>query len=226
VSAVNYLAHGWRTLAAIEEGGADDAWTLAGTALPDWLRVLGGRMRATPDRAAACVGSEDPRLSSLARGVRRHFDDDAWFHASPGFTEASSEAAALVRPLASEVAGLRPSFVAHVLVEMLLDAELLRREPGRADAYYETLGRLDPDEVERVAAPIAIRAPEGLAPLVRTFLAMRFVADYADDARLAHRLDQVCRRVRQPQIGERLRGVLPRVRAVVAANVVALLPAS
>jgi hypothetical protein len=214
---VNFLAHGFRR--------ADDAWLCAGTALPDWVRVVAPALRTPRDAAAPHAEGTTP-LASLARGVVLHHDEDARFHLSPAFAAASREVAALVRPLAAEVPGLRPRFVAHLLVETLLDREIARRDPSAIGRYYAALGSLDPAEVESVAAPLATSPPRGLGDLVAAFVRARFVEDYADDARLVRRLDQVLRRTRQPEAGRALLPVVPAASAAVALRAMSLLDAA
>jgi hypothetical protein len=211
---VNYLAHGFRR--------ARDPWLCAGTALPDWLRVVRRGLRAPRESAVPHAGGASP-LASLARGVVLHHEEDARFHSSAEFAAAQGEVASLLRPVAEEVPGMRPRFVAHLLVETLLDREIARREPAAVLRYYGALAALDPAEVEAEAAPLATEAPTGLAGLVAAFVRMRFVEDYADDARLAGRIDQVLRRARQPALGRAVIPVLPAAADAVAARATALL---
>ena len=51
------------------------------------------------------------------------------------------------RLLLAEEAGFRPHFIGHILVEILLDAELIAADPSRLDAYYRALDRLDAERV-------------------------------------------------------------------------------
>lgn len=211
---MNYLAHGFRH--------ADDPWLCAGTALPDWLRVLSRDLRAHRETAAAHAAG-GTALASLARGVVLHHEEDARFHLSASFATATRDVASLVRPLAEEVPGIRPRFVAHLLVETLLDREIARRDPSSVERYYAALGALDPAAVEGAASSLTRSPPEGLGGLVSAFVRMRFVEDYADDARLSHRLDQVFRRTRQPLAGDAIRSVLPEASAVVVREASSLL---
>ncbi len=53
--------------------------------------------------------------------------------------------------------GLRPGFLGHLLVELLLDAALIAEAPERLDAYYQLLDQVDPGWVQaavnRMAPP-------------------------------------------------------------------------
>lgn len=206
---MNYLAHGRNSLG--------DAWLLAGTALPDWLRMLDRSLRIQGDRATEVSTDADPRAAALARGVLRHLADDAAFHAAPAFLDATRRVADLLRPLEATLPRLRPSFVAHIVIEVLLDAEIVRADAGALDAYYGTLATLDPADVERIAARLTPAPPAGLARLVRGFIDARFVGEYLDDARVAHRVDQVFRRVGTERLGPELAPILPAARTIVAA---------
>lgn len=212
---MNYLAHGFRHV--------QDPWLLAGTALPDWMRVVARRARAPADVAAARAPDPDPRIASLARGVVTHHADDRRFHGSASFTETRRAVSAELRSVLRESDGHRPWFVAHLVVEVQLDAAIEATSPGSVDAYYASLGRLPPDEVERTAAALVPSGTAGLARLVRAFLSERFLGEYGDSAAIVRRLDRVVRRARQPGLPAAMADVLDRTRAMVAARRIELL---
>lgn len=187
---MNYFAHGCRYV--------DDPYFLAGTAVPDWLNIVDRRVRARARRAALLTDDSDPRVAALARGVVRHHEDDRWFHESAAFAELSLDLARRASQALPDDDGFRPSFLGHILVELLLDAELIAQAPGRLDAYYRAIGQLDGALVERVVARIAARPAPGLERLIPRFVQEAFLRDYADDARLCVRLNQVMRRTRLP----------------------------
>jgi hypothetical protein len=215
---VNFLAHGFRH--------ASDPWFCAGTALPDWARAAGRRLRANADLARPyAADAADPRRSALARGVLRHHEDDLRFHSGAAFGETSAAVAALLRPVASVEPAFRPRFASHLLVEALLDAEIQRRDPLAATHYYAALASLPPDDVAGVAVPLLTRPAPRLAEFVAAFVRARFVADYLDDGALAGRLDQVFRRVRQPSVAPALVRHVPAAREVVRGAASALLAA-
>src|SRR5688500_17142366 len=140
---MNYFAHGRRFTA--------QPYFLAGTAVPDWLSVVDRRMRLPSKRARPVVDDPDPRRAALAGGVVQHHHDDRWFHQTRAFAELSLGFSAALRTWLSDDEGFRPSFLGHILVELLLDAELIRDEPEQLDRYYAALESLD---VAFVAAAI------------------------------------------------------------------------
>ncbi len=212
---MNYLAHGWRF--------AGEPYFLAGTAAPDWLSVIDRKTRLRSKRAAEFVGDADPILAAVARGVVQHHADDAWFHATPAFSELNLAFAVEIRGLLPGDEGFRPSFLGHILVELLLDAILAEEEPRWLDDYYAALAELDPAQVERAVSRLATQPASRIAELLPRFAAERFLYDYLDDIKLLTRLNHVMRRVGLPQLPATLVELFPFMRARVRQRRVELL---
>ena len=190
---MNYFAHGRDEIASPER--------LAGTALPDWL--------AAADRGARL---RRKRLddSDLAAGVRRHLDDDRWFHVTEAFLRTSAEIADLLDCD-------RTWFWGHVLTEMLLDRFLIREDPGRLDDYYSALKDLDAQALEQRIRPWLTRPARRLPEYIDTFLHHRFLYGYLDDDGLFARVRGVGRRVQLDPTG--MRAVLPQASNLVESRV-------
>jgi hypothetical protein len=214
---MNYLAHGWRFAA--------EPCFLAGTAAPDWLSVINRRVRLRSRRAAKHVADTDPVVAAVARGVVQHHADDAWFHGTRAFNELSLTFAVRLRGALPGDEGFRPSFLGHILVELLLDAALGEEDLRRLDAYYAALAALDAAAIQKaivrlVSGPLdrAAAAEEpscAVQRLIARFLDERFLYDYLDDARLLVRLNHVMRRVGLPALPDQVAELLPEMRAVV-----------
>ena len=143
----------------------------------------------------------------------QHHYDDAWFHQTRAFAELSLQLTSDLRHLLPDDHGFRPSFLGHILVEILLDAALIEKDPARLDAYYQAMNQLEP-----VAAATAIdRMTNGhatnLAKMITMFCRERFLYDYLDDQRLAVRLNRVMRRVNLPELPPSLTDFLAAARS-------------
>jgi hypothetical protein len=206
---MNYFAHGRRFL--------EDPYVLAGTAIPDWLNVADRRVRMRGKHAATLVSDDDPRIAAVARGVMQHHHDDDWFHRTPAFAELSWSFTAEIRDALAPDDGLRPSFLGHILVELLLDATLIAEAPNELESYYEALASVDPAVVQAAVNRAAPRQTERLAPLIPLFIASRFLFDYLEDERLLDRLNGVMGRVRLPPLPRSFLAILPDARRRVTA---------
>jgi hypothetical protein len=169
------------------------------------------------------LSSNNSQLASLARGVCRHHADDGWFHESPAFGELSLGFAKTIRESLGESTSMRPWFLGHILVELLLDDELARREPGLLDWYYELMARVDGAWVAASIERLSGREVGDLACFIDRYVEVRFLADYRDDHTLVMRLNQVMTRVRLKELPAEFTALLPGFRGAVAASFEALL---
>lgn len=204
---MNYFTHGYRFI--------DDPYFLAGTAVPDWLSVVDRKVRARPKAAGMIADDEDPQVAAVAAGVVQHHHDDDWFHRTGAFAELSLHFTVQIRDVLPADDGLRPSFLGHILVELLLDAALIEEDAARLEAYYAALDQLDPRLVQHTVNRITTRGPERLAEFIDLFRRHRFLFDYPDDDKLLFRLNQVMRRVKLPALPPELKGVFPAFRRMV-----------
>jgi hypothetical protein len=201
---MNFFAHGREFV--------DDPYLLAGTAVPDWLNVSDRGVRVRSRHVEPWLAADDARLRSLARGIAQHHVDDGWFHATSAFAELCWAFTVEIRDLLGRDDGLRPSFLGHILVEILLDATLIAQDPERLTAYYQALESVDAGLLAELVNRMAPRPTERLAMLIPRFTAERFLWDYAEDGKLCYRLNQVMRRVGLSELPAALAALLPSAR--------------
>ena len=201
---MNYFAHG--------RDHIHRPYFLVGTAGPDWLGVVDRRMRIRRRHAEQYLGDADSRHAEIAAGVVQHLEDDRWFHQTRAFTELSLQLSLDIRAVLSDDAGFRPSFLGHILVEILLDAVLIEQQPDQLDAYYATFDKIDPHVVGDAIGCMAGQRSNHLATFIPRFLSERFLYDYLDDAKLLWRLNLVMRRVKLTQLPERFLQIFPEAR--------------
>lgn len=162
-----------------------------GNVLPDLLsRTGGGRLRA---------GNLPPAASdtSLTAGIRLHLAADAAFHGGDAFKRLSAEAGDHLRRQPFAEPPRRLFFVAHVFVELALDAHLLDEEPGIADDLYARIADADTDAAARETAGLMGR-PDGIedraqdiARHVRWFTEARYLQDYREPEGLSEAMRRI-----------------------------------
>ena len=212
---MNYFAHALPFL--------DRPPFVAGTGVPDWLTVIDRRVRLRARHAEAFCDDPDPCVAAVAAGVLQHLRDDARFHASRAFAETSLELTVRVRDALGADTGMRPAFLGHLLVELLLDAALVADDPERLTEYYRVLGEVAPDRVEAAVNRMAPCPTERLGVFIGLFLRERVLWDYLEDDKLWVRLNQVMRRVGLAALPDDFTTLLPAARKRVAERKDALL---
>lgn len=211
---MNYLAHALPHL--------HDPWLVAGTSLPDWLRFV--RVRLRHDRLATLSPAAGSAAERLRAGVLRHHEDDRRFHTDQRF---EAQAAALARELRALEPGprFRASTIAHVAVEMLVDAALLRSHPGCGARYYAALESLDSAELDAATRELCGAEVPRLPVLHRRFLEARFILAYQRDAGVISALDGVLARLGLPATPKGAVACIEKARPSVATLTAALFPA-
>ena len=193
----------------------DTPLVAACTAVPDWLSVVDRKIRARKRLAIQHLDSDDPSLRDVAGGVIRHIEDDRWFHGTQAFIETNMLIAVQLRDLLPGDAGFRPTFVGHILIEMLLDAVWIRDDRSIADRYYQLLAEQPANEIQRCVNQITGKPTDKLVGTIERFVEMKFLYDYLDDEKLLMRLNQVMTRVKLAPLPESLVDWLPKTRKLV-----------
>ena len=204
---MNYFAHGRRFL--------EDPCFLAGTSIPDWMNVVDRKARLRSKQAAPFVNDEDSQLAAVAAGVVQHHHDDDWFHQTRAFVELNLQLLTEIRQCLVADTTMRPRFLAHILVELLLDAALIEEDPPLLDRYYEVMDSMDGQLVQAAFNRMSSRPVSELGKFIGLFSAERFLYDYTDDGKLLRRLNQVMRRVKLPLLPDETCDLLKTVRPLV-----------
>jgi hypothetical protein len=204
---MNYLSHALPFLA--------DPYFVAGTGVPDWLAVVDRSVRLRAKNVEPLAADPHRETAAVARGLLQHFHDDAQFHKTRAFTETSLELSAAVRPVLAADDGFRPSFLGHLLVEVLLDWSLAEDDPGTLDSYYRALESVDPPSVQAAVNRMSARGTDRLAPMIFLFCRERILYDYGQDDKLVLRMNQVMRRVGFPPLPAGVQELLPAARQLV-----------
>lgn len=190
---MNYLAHAYQFL--------DRPFFAAGTALPDWMNLVDRKNRARRQYAEPLLLDKDDCVAEFAAGIIQHHDDDQWFHGQLAFIQLSTRLAVELRQYMKGVElGHQRGFLGHIVVELLLDAALIERDPKLLPRYYAMLDDLDAGRVQLAANKILRQAVDRLTLLIPRFSKERFLADYITDAGMQYRLSGVIRRVGLPPL--------------------------
>ena len=112
--------------------------------------------------------------------------------------------------------GCRPSFLGHLLTEVLLDWVLIEEGPGRSRRVLPSAGAdgCVPAPGDRQPDVPSTHATSGGHD--RGISGRGILSDYREDARLLGRLNQVMRRVNLPPLPDHFSGILPEARWRVA----------
>jgi hypothetical protein len=213
---MNYFSHGIRFI--------DRPYFLAGTAVPDWIRVFDRDVRVRSQNAAPFATGDNSIRAELAAGILQHLEDDDAFHGNGTFMQICAQLSILFRDGLPADDGLRPSFLGHIATELILDAILIERFPDRLHAYYDALRQIDSEVIQGHVNAMVREPAKRLAEFIAVFHREQFLWDYRDTKRMLVRLNQVMWRVKLPPLPPETVRLLDAARPIVERNFERLLP--
>ena len=170
---------------------------VVGTSLPDLLPLAAPRTRLRlPLPIPLVTGYGDYHLA-LTAGIRSHLRGDTAFHKSPEFGVAQAKAAMLLSEAGFVDMRVRGFFVSHILVELALDAALLRNMPQLGEEFYAAFSAADFDCITRWAEAATARPLPDLPSVLQRFADSRYLMQYLSDEGIAQGLSRLCIRARQ-----------------------------
>lgn len=226
---MNFLAHSVVALRLASPLPVDLPAYVVGSALPDLIGLAAPRVRLRQRPPHICPAPSPlegegwgevlvlapPKLGAggaVSAGVRAHLATDAAFHKTAAFAAAQAEVGGLLDAAVFEGIRVRRFFVAHVLVELALDAVLLRADPALGEQFYKQFARADFDAVTRWAEEETGRPLPRLPDVLRRFADARSLISYATDDGVATGLARTCLRARQEGFeGENFARLVPVV---------------
>jgi hypothetical protein len=170
---------------------------VVGTSLPDLLPLAAPRTRLRlPLPSQPLTGYPEHDLA-LTNGIRSHLKADAAFHKSPGFGDAQVKATLLLSEAGFGGIRVRRFFVSHILVELALDAALLRNMPHLGEEFYAAFSAADFDNITLWTVVATARPLPHLTSVLERFADSRYLLHYLSDEGVAQGLSGLCIRARQ-----------------------------
>ena len=185
---------------------------MAGTAVPDMLSVIDRKVRVRSRGLEPLWYDADPDVVEIARGIHQHLKDDRWFHANLTFQQLNLQFSQSLREVNPDDESMRPWFLGHILIELILDALLISQHPGQLDVYYQKMEQVDSALIQTVINRVARTPTYDFVRFFEAFCKERFLFDYGDDERLAYRLNQVMERVGLEPFGAPVVALFPGFR--------------
>jgi acyl carrier protein phosphodiesterase len=168
-----------------------------GAATPDLLSIYNSGLRIKKGHANRMAGQPlNPEEAMLLQGIQRHFAADAAFHSSAFFQAETGHITDLLEERFPGNQATRKYFVAHVLLELLLDKVLIQEEPTLLDEYYAHYKGHSPfATVSSATERVAGKPLPNYADFLEKFLQNRYLGNYRQWEHIQYVLTRILRRV-------------------------------
>ncbi len=186
---MNYLTHFYFNTLRPEYSSVSPDFHF-GVALPDILSVYDRSLRFH-------AGPSDNFPADMWMGIQNHLQMDAFFHKSEFFKVSYEQIRQHLAVSIPAHLDIRPFFLAHVLVEILLDHYILNREPELARKFYTQLHQPDAKRLVKAMEEHFGKNLGGLSDLINKFLVTRFLEGYIELDHLIYPVNRMLMRTRQ-----------------------------
>ncbi|MFZ4261093.1 hypothetical protein ACFRAE_03565 [Sphingobacterium sp. HJSM2_6] len=186
---MNFLSHFYFERFAIH------SQRLVGALLPDLLKNVDKSYTFHPQKSEEILFA-NPKTRQISEGWYRHVEVDKLFHGSEFFLEHCHQ---LRLQLQKPLAGLpiRPSFMAHIAIELLLDHLLIEQELVNVSRLYEHLEHADRNSIRSYLKTIAVPDIEAFMKFYEDFISWKYIFEYKDINAISKPLFNIAKRIWQ-----------------------------
>ncbi len=170
-----------------------DPERIFGSVFPDLLRNADRDFHLHPEKhELQFLGN--PKLTQINRGWQRHMEIDRLFHNADFFYEETHTLKVLIGSIL-EGTPIRPSFLSHIALELMLDHLLLVEGIVDENDFYLALEQVDRTAVGRFLEICEFRDGTPFFAYLDGFLRHRYVGSYRDLSQVSQALMHICRRL-------------------------------
>jgi hypothetical protein len=167
-----------------------NCYHILGTVLPDLLKNADKAIVLHPEK----LQHPDQKISSLIEGWKKHLEVDRHFHSSKFFLNHSHRLRLLLTP-AIEGSPVKPFFLGHIAVELILDNLLLTNHKVTVDDFYNHLDACDEEVIHRFLIYSGLQDTQTFFKFFKDFKAHRYLHTYKETLQIAYALKRICMRV-------------------------------
>ncbi len=168
----------------------DNCYLILGTVMPDLLKNADKNIIIHPEK----IHHSNPGVSSIIKGWNKHLEVDRYFHSSEFFLSHSHQLKKLLLP-AMEGSPVKPFFLGHIALELILDNLLLTTGRVTADGFYAHLDGCEATVVQEFLTVAGIKDTGFFFKFYEDFKRSRYLYTYAETREIAYALKRICMRV-------------------------------
>ncbi len=200
---MNFLSHFYF------DSKTTDADLVVGIVLPDLVKNVNKAWNLHPEKTPQLFQATGS-LQSIFTGWKRHLKVDQYFHSSNFFTEHTHRIKNALLPVLLN-SPVRPSFLAHITLELLLDSLLVTDEVLDAHDFYKHLKSADRDSLEDFLIKNEISDTASFFHFFDEFIDVSYLHSYREAKSVVYALNRICMRLWKDPLTENQKDELQQV---------------
>jgi len=170
-----------------------NANVVMGVVLPDLVKNASKEANLYPQKNEFLFFG-NPDEEALLAGWKRHLAVDLLFHSSEFFLEKTTELKHLIIPVVENTA-VRPSFLAHIGLELLLDHLLIEHNLVQVNQFYDNLSNVKEDSLSDFLEHCTLKNPEVFFKFLEQFISSKYLLSYQKLENISYALNRICMRL-------------------------------
>lgn len=184
---MNFLSHFYF------DKSTTDANVVMGIVLPDLIKNASKEANLYPQKNEFLfLGNQDEE--ALLKGWKRHLAVDLHFHSSTFFLEKTTELKHLIKPIVQNTL-VRPSFLAHIGLELLLDHLLIEHNLIQVNNFYEKLTAVQKDSLSDFLEHCGLKNQSVFFKFLEGFISSKYLLSYQKLENISYALNRICMRL-------------------------------
>jgi hypothetical protein len=143
---------------------SDNCYHILGTVLPDLLKNADKNIILHPEK----LRHPQNNINSIIKGWQKHLDIDRHFHSSGFFMLHSRGLKEVLRPVI-EGSPVKPFFLGHIAIELILDNLLLTTHKITVDEFYNHLDNCDEEVIREFLTFSGLHNPDVFLTFFESF---------------------------------------------------------
>lgn len=178
---------------------SEDPHLVLGTVLPDLVKNARKDWNMHPEKKAELFTSDIE--NSILKGWKRHLAVDRHFHNSAFFFEHTRAIRERIAP-ALQNSVVRPSFLAHISLELMLDSTLLTENHIVAEDLYIHLRQADRMGMNRFLELNNMDDTDHFFKFFDKFIQTNYLNSYRESHNMMYALNRICMRIWKDPLNE------------------------
>jgi len=178
-----------------------DANVVMGTVLPDLIKNAAKEANLYPQKNEFLFKG-NPDEENLLVGWKRHLAVDLFFHSSNFFLEKTTALKQLIKPIVENTA-VRPSFLAHIGLELLLDHLLVEHNLIQVNHFYDKLSKVKKESLSDFLEHCQLKNPTVFFNFLEKFISSKYLLSYQKLENISYALNRICMRLWPETLNEK-----------------------
>lgn len=170
-----------------------NSFIVLGTVLPDLIKNANKNWNLYPQKSEDLFDN-DEQQNSILIGWKRHLQVDLLFHSSDFFNQQTAQLKKLLVPILQD-SPVRPSFLAHIGVELLLDHLLVTHNKIDIAKFYDHLTQANNSQLFNFLKKCDIDDSTIFFNFYNSFISSRYLLSYQKLENISYALQRICLRL-------------------------------